>query len=211
MWAARFLIFINVAACASWRTGSTGTCFFVSPSGLALTSLHVVENAHRIYVVDSTGHSFRAEILAQDERLDLAAMQPHDVAPPAILPIAVNDAALGDRVFSIGVLTSGQRMAEGSIVEQHALGLEFLQATSAQVERGNSGGPLVNDNGEVVGIMTKRRDDSSGKAQRLSFAVKSSSAREAFGVLPIANDPAPLDRLAAIERAHRASCLIVIR
>ncbi|HEX2692138.1 MAG TPA: serine protease [Kofleriaceae bacterium] len=211
MWVARFLIFINVVACASWDTGSTGTCFFVSPSGLALTSLHVVKHAHRVYAVDSTGRQFWAEILARDERLDLAAMQVHDIAVPAVLPIAANDAMLGDRVFSISAQISGQRMAEGSIVEQHALGMAFLLGTSAQVERGNSGGPLVDESGEVVGIMTKRRNDSSGQASKLSFAVKASMVREAFGALPIATNPTPLDRLGAVERARRASCLVVTR
>lgn len=57
--------------------------------------------------------------------------------------------------------------------------MEFLQGTSAQVERGSSGGPLVNEHGAVVGVMTMRRDTSSGEAARLSFAVKASSTRKA--------------------------------
>jgi S1-C subfamily serine protease len=114
-------------------------------------------------------------------------------------------------VFALRATTSGPQLADGFIVESRALGREFLLGTSALVERGSSGGPLVNEHGEVVGVMTKRRDAPSGEATRLSFAVKTSSARPVFGVLPPRRNPAPLDRLDAIRRARRASCLIIAR
>jgi serine protease Do len=207
----RLLRCLAAIACASCSTVSTGTCFFVSPSGLALTSLHVVKNAHHINVFDSTGGRLRAEILERDVRLDLALMQTHGPSVPEVLPIAVNDAVPGDHVFAIRARTSGPQLVEGSIVEQHALGMEFLLGTSAQVERGSSGGPLVNEHGEVVGVMTKRREAPSGQATRLSFAVTMSSARAVFGTLPAGSHPAPLDRRGAIERARRASCLIIVK
>jgi S1-C subfamily serine protease len=191
MRAARFLIFLGVAACASWRQGSTGTCFFVSWSGLALTSLHVVGHADRVFAVDATGRRFWAQILARDERLDLATMQAQGIEAPAILSIASRDAALGERVFAIGALASGPRTSEGAIVEQHALGAEYLLGTSAEVVRGNSGGPLIDETGVVVGIMTRRRNDDSGRAGKLAFAVKASSARAAFAALPAAAAPLP--------------------
>ena len=211
MWAVRFLLLFSATACASGRTGNMGSCFFVSPSGLVLTSLHVVKNARRISVIDSVGHRSRAKILEQDERLDLAMMEARDFDAPAVLPVADNDAVLGDHVVAIRVLLSGPQVTEGSIVEQHALGMEFLLGTSAQVERGSSGGPLVNEHGEVVGVMTKRRDAPSGEAAKLSFAVKSSSARKAFRRLPIERNATPIDRRDAIDRAQRASCMIFAR
>jgi serine protease Do len=205
------LVLLGSVACAPWHAPSLGTCFFVSQSGLALTSLHVVKDAGRIYVVDSTGRRSRAEILGRDERLDLATIQAHGNGVPDVLAVAVDDAVLGEPVVAIGVLLSGPRLASGSIVEPRALGRDFLLGTSAQVERGNSGGPLVNERGEVVGVLTKRRDAASGETTKLSFAVKSSSARKAFGGLPIGVHPAPLDRRRAIDRARRASCMIVAR
>lgn len=209
--AVRSLRCLAAIACASCGTVSTGTCFFVSPSGLALTSLHVIKGAHHINVFDSTGRRLRAEILDRDVSLDLALMQTHGPSMPEVLPIAVNDAVPGDHVFAIRALPAGPQLAEGSIVEERALGMEFLQGTSAPVERGGSGGPLVNERGEVVGVMTRRRDAPSGPATQLSFAVRISSARTVFGTLPTGSHPAPLDRRGAIERTRRASCLLVVK
>jgi serine protease Do len=118
---------------------------------------------------------------------------------------------IGDRVFTIRGVAGGQEVAEGTVVEQRALGSEFLLGISARVERGNSGGPLVDDRGQVVGVMTRRRSDPAGAAAKLSFAVKSSSARRAFEMLPAATAAAKRDRPAAIDLARRASCMIIVR
>src|SRR5262245_4897166 len=165
-------LLLGVAACAG-KPPRSGTCFFVSPSGLALTSFHLVRNAHRIFVIDSKGRSSRVDVVERDERLDLATLQtrPGMAAPvPGVLPVAVQDPAIGDRVFAIRALKYGQELVEGSIVSSRALGQDFLVGTSLIVEIGESGGPLVNDRGEVVGVMVKRRNEPSGGPARLSFA-----------------------------------------
>jgi serine protease Do len=170
----------------------------------------VIGTSSRVSVVASTGRAFRAQVVARDPELDLAAVHA-ELEVPAVLPVAETDAGLGDHVFAIRAQLTGPRAAEGLVVEQRALGADFLLATSVQVERGNSGGPLVNDRGEVVGIMIRSSSERPGTAATLSFAVKSSSARKALAMLPEARAPGPRDRAGAIERARRASCMVLAR
>jgi S1-C subfamily serine protease len=203
-------LLLCVAACAG-KPPRSGTCFFVSHSGLALTSFHLVRNAHRIFVIDSMGRSSRVEVVERDERLDLAAIQTYAAVAPWVLPVAIRDPAVGDRVFAIRALKQGRELIEGSIVLQRALGQDYLVGASLIVERGESGGPLVNDRGEVVGVMVKRRNDPTGAPERLSFAVKASDARRMLGALPLEADPPPGDRVGAIDRARRASCFLLAR
>jgi len=131
---------------------STGTCFFVSSSGLALSSLHVVRGAPKVLVIDAKGRRSTATVLAKDEPLDLVALQVDAETVPQVLPLTEDAAALGDHVFTIGFPEVGDlgvdpKLTEGSISGERGLGLDFLLQTSAPVQPGNSGGLLVNETG----------------------------------------------------------------
>lgn len=197
-------------------TLSTGTCFFVSSSGLALSSLHVVRDAKKIMVIDAKSKRATATILAKDEHLDLVALQVDEEDVPQVVPVAEEEAALGDHVFTIGFPEVGDlgfdpKLTEGSISGEHGLGLDFLLQTSAPVQPGNSGGPLVNDTGRVVGIVALRQNyfSDGSSASNTAFAVKTSSVRKAFRSLSIAAGKPLRDRKAAIARARDAACLVI--
>lgn len=195
---------------------STGTCFFVSPSGLALSSLHVVRGAEKILVIDAKGHRSTATVLAKDEHLDLVALQVDEESVPQVLPLAEDAAALGDHVFTIGFPEVGDlgvdpKLTEGSISGERGLGLDFLLQTSAPVQPGNSGGPLVNETGRVVGIVALRQNyfSDGASANSTAFAVNALSVRKSFRSLSMAAGKPLRERKAAIARARDAACLVI--
>lgn len=83
-------------------TISTGTCFFTSSSGLALSSLHVVKGHPKIIIVDARGRRSSANVLAADDQLDLVALQVDLESVPQALALSTKEASLGDAVFTIG-------------------------------------------------------------------------------------------------------------
>jgi S1-C subfamily serine protease len=197
-------------------TISTGTCFFVSSSGLALSSLHVVRGAQKIVVIDAKGHRSPATVLAKDEHLDLVALQVDEESVPQVLPLAEDAAALGDHVFTIGFPEVGDlgidpKLTEGSISGERGLGLDFLLQTSTPVQPGNSGGPLVNETGRVVGIVALRQNyfSDGASANSTAFAVNALSVRKAFRSLSMAAGKPLRERKAAIARARDAACLVI--
>lgn len=197
---------------------ATGTCFFVARSGLALTSLHVVEGAKRITVIDAAGTRARASVLARDERLDLAALQVDEDEPPGTLALDEDEVDLGDHVFTIGFpelldLGADPKLTEGSVSGEKGLGLDFLLQTSAPVQPGNSGGPLINDAGHVVGIVALRQNyfSDGAAATNTAFAVKATKIKQAFRSLTMDSAKPARNRRAAIDRAREAVCLVVAK
>jgi serine protease Do len=193
------VLIVVFASCAA--PVRSGTCFFVSPSGVALTSAHVVDDPY-VHVRDALGARSRARVIARDRVLDIAALQVYGENTPGYLPIAADDAGLGERVYTIDKWTKEQH--SGLVVGLRALGSEHLLSTTAHVARGSSGGPLVNAGGEVIGLLVRLQVEN-----KIAFAVKSSTIRTAFRHL---SPPVPkLDREHAIERARSAVCTIVGR
>lgn len=195
---------------------SAGTCFFVSSSGLALSSLHVVNGRKKIYVVDTNGKRANASILAKDEQLDLVALQVDRENAPQVLALADKEAGLGDSVFTIGFpevvdLGLDPKLTEGSVSGERGLGLDFLLQVSTPVQPGNSGGALVNDAGYVVGIVALRQNyfSDGASAANTAFAVKATSIRKAFRSLAMSSAKPAKARGDAIKRARSAACLVL--
>ena len=132
-----------------------GSGFFISEDGYLLTNHHVVADATDIYVTLTNGKEFTAKVIGSDERTDVALLKV-DAKGMATLPIG-NAKLLkkGQWVMAIGspfglesTVTSGIVSALGRDTGEY---LPFIQ-TDVAVNPGNSGGPLLNMNGEVVGI-----------------------------------------------------------
>jgi serine protease Do len=150
------------------RQEGRGSGFVVDPSGIILTNSHVVENADKVIVHLHDGSEVRAKTWASDPRSDVAIVRIETDKPLPTIPLGDSDLMdVGDWVlamgnpFDVGVtVTAGIISATGrgpGINERES----YLQ-TDAAINPGNSGGPLVNLNGEVVGINTAISTSSGG-------------------------------------------------
>ncbi len=165
--------------------GSIGSGFLISSDGRIMTAAHVVQVADTITVKFVTGDEVPARVLASDPSADVALIQAEYVPEgitPALLGSAVN-ALVGDQIFVIGApygiahtLTVGHISARRA--PNHLFGgfekVELLQ-TDAAINQGNSGGPMFNMQGEVIGIVS-HIFSTSGGSQGLGFVVTSDLA-----------------------------------
>jgi hypothetical protein len=175
----------NVKASQKHGTGaSTGTGFFVSRDGFIVSAFHVVRNARKISVVMRSGESLPADVKGSDEANDIALLKVRHNASP--LPIVSSkDVVVGDRVFTIGYplvdiegqeqkTTFGQVNALSGIRDD----VRFVQI-DVPIQPGNSGGPLIDSHGRVVGIVARTLDPvsllqkSDILPQNANYAVKS--------------------------------------
>jgi len=165
--------------------GSIGSGFLISSDGRIMTAAHVVQVADKITVKFVTGEEVAARVLASDPSADVALIQAESV-PAGVTPAPLGsaaDAAVGDQVFVIGApygiahtLTVGHISAKRA--PNHLFGgfekVELLQ-TDAAINQGNSGGPMFNMRGEVIGIVS-HIFSTSGGSQGLGFVVTSDLA-----------------------------------
>ena len=164
------------------RVASLGSGFIVDPSGLIVTNNHVIANAEQITVTLSDDTTLQAEVIGRDAVTDLALLK---VEPKALLPAASwgdsTKARVGDWVLAIGnpfglggTVTSGIISATARDIHSGPYD-DFLQ-TDASITRGNSGGPMFNLSGEVIGINTAIFSPSGGSIG-IGFAIPSAFAR----------------------------------
>jgi serine protease Do len=176
------------------RSGGSG--FIISPDGYILTNNHVVEGATKVqvhYGADengSGGHTVEARIVGRDRSTDLALVKIDAGGALPVIPLGDSDhIRKGDWAIAIGnpyqfenTLTVGVVSARGrslGLSEQTRSFENFIQ-TDAAINMGNSGGPLLNISGEVIGINTAIR---AGGAQGLGFATPINTARKLLGQL----------------------------
>ena len=163
-----------------------GSGVLVDREGHVLTAAHVVETADEIEVVFKDGTATTARVLASDAVADLALLRVAAI-PTNVSPVPLGDsdlAEIGDQVFVVGApyglghtLTVGHLSARRLEIDQDLdLGVEFFQ-TDASINRGNSGGPMFNLEGEVIGIVSYILSQSGG-FEGLGFAVSSNAARD---------------------------------
>ena len=140
---------------------SLGTGFLISSDGYIVTNNHVVDNATVIKVQLSDGRKFDAKIVGKDPRSDIALIQIQDPKNLTAIKLADSDALrVGDYTVAIGnPFGLGETVTSGIVSALGRSGLNaenyenFIQ-TDAAINRGNSGGALVNLNGELIGINT---------------------------------------------------------
>ena len=156
-----------------------GSGFFYSEDGYIVTNNHVIENADEIEVLLDDTRSFSARLIGADERTDLALLKiDADIKFPAMewgnsdevevgqWVIAIGNPLGLDQTVTVGIISAKQR----DILGGTAYG-QFLQ-TDAAINFGNSGGPLINQEGEVIGISTAV----AGNGQGIGFAIPSNLA-----------------------------------
>ncbi len=181
-------------------TRASGSGFFVTEDGFFVTNHHVVRDATRIIIRTDAGN-FPAQVIATDRANDVALLKAEGSFKP--LPLAASrDTKLGDAVFTIGfpnihMQGTSPKLTDGKI--SSLVGMEddprFFQVNVA-TQPGNSGGALVNERGNVIGIITLRITESvayqrtGALPQNVNFAVKS-----AYALALLESQPAVAARL----------------
>jgi len=165
------------------RASSLGSGFIIDDAGIVVTNFHVIENAEEITVTLADETSFNATVLGQDQKTDIAVLKidPGDVDLTAV-PFGDSDSLrVGDWVLAIGnpfglggTVTAGIVSARGRDIGNGPYD-DFIQ-TDASINRGNSGGPLFNTDGEVIGINTAIFSQTGGSVG-IGFAISSNLAK----------------------------------
>ena len=158
-------------------TRGVGSGFIVSPKGYILTNEHVIEDATRIIVGLQSGEKFRGRVIGVDPETDVAVVK---IDAPTDLPTVTlgdsNAAQVGDWVLAMGSPFGLDQTVTAGIISKKERESpyfsnfqRFLQ-TDAAINRGNSGGPLVNMRGEVIG-MNSQIATSTGDYNGIGFAL----------------------------------------
>ena len=171
-----------------------GSGVLIDNQGHVVTAAHVVQTADRVKAEFGDGQSFVARVIASDPRVDLALLQLEEI-PVGISPVKLADSdkvEVGEQVFVIGApfglshsLTVGH-ISGRHTMEDDSLGTvrpEVFQTDTA-VNQGNSGGPMFNMKGEVVGIVSYILTQSGG-FEGIGFVVTSNTAQQALFVNPL--------------------------
>ena len=180
----------NMAAPVRGRT-SVGSGIIVDSAGYIITNYHIITSANDIIVTTANGNKYRAEVKYTDVPGDLAILK---INSPARLPAAVlgdsDIIQVGDIVLAVGnpfglnqTVTSGIISDSNRTVLINGQQFSGLIQTDAAINRGSSGGPLVNIKGEVIGINTAIYS-MTGDFTGIGFAIPINRAKETFVSVP---------------------------
>ncbi|WP_293328745.1 Do family serine endopeptidase [Parvibaculum sp.] len=163
-------------------TSALGSGFVIDPSGVIVTNNHVIDGADEISVVFADGETLDATLLGHDENTDLAVLKVDSSHPlPSVHFGNSDDLRVGDWVVAIGnPFGLGGSVTSGIVSALHRAiytrgYTDFIQ-TDAAINKGNSGGPLFDMQGHVIGINTAIISPS-GDTVGIGFALPSSTAK----------------------------------
>ena len=183
---------------------SSGTGFFVSPSGHVVTNHHVIDECSTVRVIPAGGQETSAYIVAKDKTNDLAILKTS--ITPTVVPPLRKQPRLGEAVYVFGfpltgLLATSGNFTMGSITALFGMADDSrLLQISAPVQAGNSGGPLLDKYGHVVGVIVSKLNVLTVAAiardvpQNVNFAIKSTIAANFIDSNGVASNDATLTR-----------------
>lgn len=161
-----------------------GSGFILDKQGLILTNNHVIDNAQRVEVTLSDKHKYKATVIGIDKNHDLALLK---IQAPNLVPATLSDSnglTVGQKVYAIGnpfglngTMTRGIISSIRSIRGPQNNPIEDAIQTDAAVNPGNSGGPLLNSKGEVIGITTLIASNGADQSSGIGFAIPINTAK----------------------------------
>lgn len=137
---------------------------FAVGSNCVVTNAHVIDDPESVSLLDYDGNEWVAKVVGMDERLDIAVLAVADADFPVLEIADLQTMRAGDDAFAIGAPKSLSYTLTKGIVsnkEQQINGQTYIQ-TDAPINEGNSGGPLLNSSGQVLGMNTLKLTDSEG-------------------------------------------------
>jgi S1-C subfamily serine protease len=162
-----------------------GSGFILNKDGLILTNNHVIDDAQQVEVTLSDKHKYKATVLGVDKNHDLALLKISNA--PGLVPATLSESnglIVGQRVYAIGnpfglsgTMTRGIISAIRSIRGPQGNPIEDAIQTDAAVNPGNSGGPLLNSKGEVIGITTLIANNGADQSSGIGFAIPINTAK----------------------------------
>jgi len=164
------------------KSSSLGSGFVIDSAGIVVTNNHVIADADEITVIFNDGRKLKAELIGKDPKVDLAVLRVKPEKPLVAVKFGnSDDEKIGDWVMAIGnpfglggSVSAGIISARNRDISDQSYG-QYLQ-TDAAINKGNSGGPLFNMDGEVIGINTAILSPSGGSIG-IGFAIPSSLAQ----------------------------------
>lgn len=161
-----------------------GSGFILNKDGLILTNNHVISDGQKIEVKLSDKHTYKAQVIGVDPNHDLALLK---ITAPNLVPATLAESqglVVGQRVYAIGnpfglqgTMTRGIISAIRSIRGPQGNPIEDAIQTDAAVNPGNSGGPLLNSKGEVIGITTLIANNGADQSSGIGFAIPVNTAK----------------------------------
>jgi len=158
---------------------SSGTGFFVSKQGHLITNDHVVNGCDPVKIIHE-GKDYEAEILVVDKMNDLAIIKAN-IIPKIVYSISNEDARMTETVYIAGfplgkTISSAIKASKGTVTALAGIGNNYAEfQTDAALNSGNSGGPIINEKGNVVGVAVSKWQEEG--VEGFNFGVKSSVLR----------------------------------
>jgi serine protease Do len=172
-----------------------GSGFFISADGYAVTNNHVIDGASKVEVVTDGGKTHRAKVVGRDPKTDLALLKVEGSENFPFVKMAPSMPKIGEWVLAVGnpyglggTVTAGIVSAENRDIGSGPYD-DFIQIDAA-VNRGNSGGPTFNLNGEVIGVNTAIYSPSGGSVG-IAFDIPTTTVQ---AVIPVLKDKGHLER-----------------
>jgi S1-C subfamily serine protease len=172
---------------------SLGSGFVIGKDGLVLTTYHVVRNAQSVYVSFSNSDSMRAEVVGKDPATDVAllkvvassrALKPLELGDSDDVDVGDQVAAIGnplgyERSITLGIVSALQR----SLTSPGGAPIDRVIQTDAVLNRGNSGGPLLNAQGRVIGVSSAIATDTGSGNTGIGFAIPINTVKDVVAQL----------------------------